>query len=44
MGAYKGRVNVRHRKRRFVKNERIKAFARLKKESPSPAGVAKQTG
>jgi hypothetical protein len=31
MGDYKGRTNVRQRKRRFTKNERIKARAANKK-------------
>jgi hypothetical protein len=38
MGSYKGRVNVRHRKRRFAKSQRIKALAANKKETaPSPS-------
>jgi hypothetical protein len=40
MGAYKGRVNTRHRKRRFAKNERIKALASVKKEAAPPTDVA----
>jgi hypothetical protein len=42
MGAYKGRVNVRHRSRRFKKSERIKALAAEKKESAVPAGKAEE--
>jgi hypothetical protein len=33
MGGYKGRTNVRHRKRRSAKAERIKATADAKKET-----------
>jgi hypothetical protein len=33
MGGYKGRTNVRHRKRRSAKAERIKANADAKKET-----------
>jgi hypothetical protein len=46
MGAYKGRVNLRHRKKRFVKEQRLKAAAISKKEnatavsSSSPEGPA----
>jgi hypothetical protein len=40
MGAYKGRVNTRHRKRRFAKNERVKALAAIKKETTPPVGIA----
>jgi hypothetical protein len=39
MGAYKGRVNLRQRKKRFAKNQRIKAFAALKKEILPRHGV-----
>ena len=46
MGAYKGRVNLRLRKKRFVKEQRLKAAAATKKEnaaavpSGSPEGTA----
>jgi hypothetical protein len=46
MGAYKGRVNLRQRKKRFVKEQRLKAAAATKKEtaaalpSGSPEGTA----
>jgi hypothetical protein len=33
MGGYKGRVNGRHRKRRFAKAQRVKAIAGAKKAS-----------
>jgi len=42
MGDYKGRVNLRHRKRRFTKNQRIKALAATKKEITPPPGAAEQ--
>jgi hypothetical protein len=35
MGAYKGRVNVKHRKRRAAKAERVKIVAAAKKEAKS---------
>jgi hypothetical protein len=42
MGHYKGRVNTRRRKRRFAKDQRIKALAAAKKDNRLPAGVAEQ--
>jgi hypothetical protein len=37
MGHYKGRIKLRQRKKRFAKDQRIKALAAAKKEStPSP--------
>jgi len=42
MGAYKGRVNTRRRKRRFAKDQRIKALAATKMSTTPPAGVAEQ--
>jgi hypothetical protein len=38
MGAYQGRVHLRHRKRRFLKAQRIKALGagKQKAELPSP--------
>jgi hypothetical protein len=48
MGSYKGRVNLRLRKKRFVKEQRLKAAAATKKEdaaavpSGSPEGTASQ--
>jgi len=35
MGGYKGRVNVKHRKRRAAKAERIKTVAAAKTASPT---------
>jgi hypothetical protein len=43
MGAYKGRVNLRQRRRRFVKGQRIKALAATKKRPASPLGAAQQS-
>ena len=43
MGAYKGRVNTRRRKRRFAKDQRIKALAATKMSTTPPPGVAEQT-
>ena len=43
MGDYKGRVNTRRRKRRFAKNERIKALAAIKRNTTPPTDVAKQS-
>jgi len=43
MGDYKGRVNTRRRKRRFAKDQRIKALAATKMGTPPPAGAAEQT-
>ncbi|MEY2602790.1 MAG: hypothetical protein QOH31_548 [Verrucomicrobiota bacterium] len=42
MGAYKGRVNLRHRKRRFMKEQRIKALAAAKKGNTPPLGAAQE--
>jgi hypothetical protein len=42
MGAYKGRVNLRHRKRRLMKEQRIKALAAAKKGGTPPLGAAQQ--
>ena len=42
MGDYKGRVNTRRRKRRFAKDQRIKALAATKMGATPPAGVAEQ--
>jgi hypothetical protein len=42
MGDYKGRVNTRRRKRRFAKDQRIKALAAAKMGSTPPAGVVEQ--
>jgi hypothetical protein len=33
MGAYKGRLNLRHRKKRFLKAQRIRALSATKRES-----------
>jgi hypothetical protein len=44
MGAYKGRVNTRQRKRRFTKDQRIKALAAVKKSTAAPKGVAEESG
>jgi hypothetical protein len=41
MGHYKGRVNLRQRKRRFAKDQRIKAVADNKKEVISTQDAAK---
>jgi len=44
MGDYKGRVKLRQRKRRFAKNQRIKALAAAKKGTTPPQGASeKQT-
>jgi hypothetical protein len=43
MGAYKGRINLRRRRRRFAKEQRIKALAATKKR-PSLALDAAQRG
>jgi hypothetical protein len=43
MGDYKGRVNTRRRKRRFAKDQRIKALAATKMGAPPPDGAAQQT-
>jgi hypothetical protein len=43
MGAYKGRVNARQRKRRFAKGQRIKALAAAKKGIASPASVIEKS-
>jgi hypothetical protein len=37
MGDYKGRVQLRQRKRRFAKNQRIKALAATKKGTTAPS-------
>jgi len=42
MGDYKGRVNLRRRKRRFAKDQRIKALGATKMGATPPAGVAEQ--
>jgi len=42
MGAYKGRVNTRRRKRRFAKDQRIKALVATKMGTTPPPGVAEQ--
>jgi hypothetical protein len=42
MGDYKGRVKLRQRKRRFTKNQRIKALAAAKKGTTPPQGAAEQ--
>jgi hypothetical protein len=36
MGHYKGRVKLRQRKKRFAKDQRIKALAAAKKEVAPP--------
>jgi len=36
MGAYKGRVRLRQRKRRSAKDQRIKALAAIKKGTAQP--------
>jgi hypothetical protein len=43
MGAYKGRVNTRQRKRRFTKDQRIKARAAIKKSTTAPESVAEES-
>jgi hypothetical protein len=45
MGAYKGRVNLRLRKKRFVKEQRLKAAAITKKENAAavPSGSREGT-
>jgi len=42
MGDYKGRVQLRQRKRRFAKNQRIKALAATKKGTTPPQGASEQ--
>jgi hypothetical protein len=42
MGAYKGRVNLRQRRKRFAKEQRIKALATTKKQPTSPRGATQQ--
>jgi hypothetical protein len=42
MGGYKGRVNLRQRKKRYVKAQRIKALAATKKGTTPPPGAAEQ--
>jgi hypothetical protein len=42
MGHYKGRVNVRQRKRRFAKNQRIKALAANKKKTTSSRSISEE--
>ena len=43
MGDYKGRVRLRQRKKRFAKDQRIKALAAGKKETaPSHAAAEQQ--
>jgi hypothetical protein len=42
MGAYKGRVNARRRKRRFAKDQRIKALAATKMGTTPPPVVTEQ--
>jgi hypothetical protein len=37
MGAYKGRVNVKHRKRRAAKVERLKTVAAKKEDTKKTA-------
>jgi len=43
MGAYKGRVNLRQRRRRFEKEQRLKALAATKKQPASDVSAAQQT-
>jgi hypothetical protein len=40
MGHYKGRVKLRQRKKRFAKDQRIKALAAIKKEATPPTDAA----
>jgi len=42
MGHYKGRVKLTQRRRRFAKNQRIKALAAAQKESSPPQGISEQ--
>jgi hypothetical protein len=42
MGDYKGRVKLRQRKKRFAKDQRIKALAATKKGTTPPQGAAEQ--
>jgi hypothetical protein len=42
MGDYKGRVRLRQRKRRFAKDQRIKALATAKKETAPPQEAVAQ--
>ena len=42
MGHYKGRVKLTQRRRRFAKNQRIKALAAAQKEPPPPQGTSEQ--
>jgi len=42
MGDYKGRVRLRQRKKRFAKDQRIKALAARKKETTPSQGTAEQ--
>ena len=42
MGHYKGRVKLTQRRRRFAKNERIKALAAAQKEPTPPQGTSEQ--
>jgi len=42
MGAYKGRVNLRQRRKRFAKERRIKASAANKKAPTSALDAAQQ--
>ena len=42
MGHYKGRVNLRRRKKRFVKDQRIKALGTAKKGNAPPSDTAEQ--
>jgi hypothetical protein len=43
MGDYKGRVNTRRRKRRFVKARRVKTLAAIKKEINPPTDIGEQS-
>src|SRR5580704_1228036 len=42
MGHYKGRVKLTQRRRRFAKNQRVKALAAAQKEPPPPHGTSEQ--
>jgi hypothetical protein len=42
MGDYKGRRNLRQRKRRFAKDQRIKALATAEKRTTPLPGTAEQ--
>jgi len=44
MGGYKGRVNLRQRRRRSVKEQRIKAQAAATKKQPTSPLAAAQPG